>query len=212
MLFKDNNLTFAFPIGNTSLFVNFYEVRDSNSPAKPSVPQVESRIVKGDGSEIEERHSLIDAEFISSALLKLFENLVLNGNYKLPTFLSDRVTVHYKILPNIYLRLTDLYYENCDEFEDSGEEAYLEEVEGHLISLSANTEIKQKAFSNEKKVDLSSLYDLSYDYNLELFKRLKKANLWEEYCEKRNLDVSITEQTLNEIINSFDFVLKSNSK
>lgn len=208
MKFKDNSLTFAFPIGKISLFINFFEVRDSNFPTKQSIHQIESRIVKEDGSEIEERHSIVDAEFISSSLLKLFENIVLNGYYKSPTYCVDRVTFHYTLLPNIYLRLTDFYYDVYDAHEGAVEEDCLEKVDNHLISLASNTEIKKKSFSYEKNVDLSAIYKLSEDYNLELFKRLKKANLWEAYCKERNLNDSLTERKLNDVINSFDFVIK----
>lgn len=205
MLFADNSISFAFPIGRISLFIKFYELRDANSPGKPSIHQIETRIVREDGSEIEERHPISDAEFLSKRLINLFENLVNDGSYRQPIFNSDRATFHYKILPGIYIRLTDFYYEFIKTSEE--DEEFIDEVEDSLITLADTTDLKEKAYSVNNS-DLSIFYENCDDYNIELFKRLKQANLWEEYREKRHLDISMTEQTLNEMINSFDFVLK----
>ena len=182
MLFADNNQTFCVPFNNYSVFLKFFELRNTDKPAVKPVPMLEVKVMKDGNEEFRESHNLMEACFINPALLISLSNTLsvrhsgfdANSDHELSILVFS-----VKLAPGLYMRIGNNYNKDDKEFRGTIND----------FVLSKNPEpYNNLVIASTKDVDLKMMAIIIDEYNRYLFNTLCNASMWGSYCAKYKMN------------------------
>lgn len=183
MLFQDNKTTFCFPLSYVSLFFTFYDLKNTEKPNQSPIKLINAKILVDGEEKFTENYNLFESEFIPHEAISQF-------NFFFSSLLNDRQLLYpnnicflsagIKLFRNLFLLLGNSFNEDTMTFSS----------EHYSVSLQQNATLTSKPLIKLGNVDFRNFISIAKDYNNHLYKQLRAMNIWNEYCSKRNLDIT----------------------